>query len=291
MTQPDPLARPPRRPASNRGAWTVVAIFALGLTVLGGLFLAPRGHAPPLPAGTPRGRPDQPVVGVLLDCKPIGASPDAIVAAVRRLADSARSAGDPPSAGDPLRPGATPDLVVLVDVEGTFVPPVIAALGLQGSYHPQLYQRVRPTAGEKVKVGVCVLSKHPLYAGRPIRTADRSIGVAADVVIAGRAFTVACVDVKDQSAAAGGLAAVDAKAEETAGTQTSADARASVGVLVGRAAGRVFAGTRDATFVAVAGDNPVGPTIDRVEVVRRQDAPPGLVLRVVPLASPAPRPG
>ena len=256
MTTADPTVRPPRRPGSARGAWTIVAIFAVGFAVLAGLFLAPKGRAPVLPAGTPRGLPERPASGVLLDCRPLGASPDAIVAAVRTL--------------DPA-----PDLVLLLDVEATLLPNVVQALGLQASYHPQLYQRVRPSAEAKEKVGLCVLSRHPLYDGRSIRLGrERPIGVAAEVVIEGRALAVSCLDVREPWFAT----------SRSAAPPEAAEAFARVDVVAGRSAGRLFAErAAAATTVPSAG----GGT---VEVLRRMENPAALTFRIAGPAGPATRP-
>ena len=255
MATADPSSRPPRHPGSNRGIWTIVAIFALGFAVLGGLFLAPRGRAPALPAGTPRGLPERPFVGVLLDCRPLGVSPDAIVAAVRALEPA-------------------PDLILLVDVEASLVPSVIQSLGLQASYHPQLYQRVRPSADADGKVGLCVLSKHPLYGGRPIRLGpDRPVGVAVDVVAGGRAFTAACVDVREPLFAG----------SRPAPAGDAAEAFGGVDVVAGRSAG--------ALFVEAGGIGSTAPSAGggTIEVLRRMDAPAALTFRLGGAADPATR--
>ena len=67
---------------------------------------------------------------------------------------------------------------------------------MQGAYHPQLFQRAEPARGGK-PVGVCVLSRLPLYEGTRIGTGSGpAAGVAAVSVVGGRKFFVACVDVE-----------------------------------------------------------------------------------------------
>lgn len=250
MTASGPPVAAARHPGSNRGAWTIVAIFALGFAVLAGLFAAPRGHAPPLPTGGPRGLPGRPVTGVLLDCRPLGPSPDAVLAALRDLEPDA-------------------DVVLLVDVEASLVPPVVEALGLQASYHPQLYQRVRPTPGGKEKIGLCILSPHPQYAGRPIRLADgRVVGVAADVVVDGSAFSVACLDLREPSYAA---------VRSAPPTSVLAEPFEGFEVVAGRSEGALFVDALNAA--------------DGASVVRRRTAPDGLAFRLAARGGPATRPG
>jgi hypothetical protein len=166
-----------RHPASRRGMWTIVAIFALGFAVLAGLYLSPKSQAPRLPATVTFGPPPQPVTGVLIDCRPLGGSSEAIVAGIRKLAPS-------------------PELLLLVDIESSLVPGVIEAFGMQKSYHAELFQRSEARVGGD-RIGVCILSSHGLFEGTPIRVDRRSIGVASAVVAGDKAMHIRCVAVDD----------------------------------------------------------------------------------------------
>ncbi|QOV91142.1 hypothetical protein [Humisphaera borealis] len=167
-----------RHPGSRRGVWTIVAIFVLGFAVLGGLYLSPKSHAPSAPGGITNGLPNPPIAGVLLDCRPYGASPQSITSAIRRLAES-------------------PDLLVLVDIESSLVPPVIEAFGMERSYHAELFQRSQASLASREKIGVCILSKHGLFEGTPMRIDRRSVGVETVMVVENRAMRVRCIALDD----------------------------------------------------------------------------------------------
>lgn len=147
--------------------------------MLVGLYLSPRSAAPLTPLGLRSGVPSTPVNGVLLDCRPLGAAPDAVVAAIRTLAPS-------------------PDLLLLVDVESSLVPSIVEAFGMEKSYHAELFQRAQPNLQSGAKIGVCVLSRHPLFEGTPVRLDRRVVGVEAVMVVEERAMQVRCVAIDDQ---------------------------------------------------------------------------------------------
>lgn len=183
-TPKPPAARPPRR--SSRGKWTIAAMFALGLAVLGGLFLAPRNKPPAAPPGVPWGVPDGPLRVVFYDARPAADGPgrtaDEIAADVRRLSD-------PPSA----LPPAAADYVLVVNLDPDAVLDLAAALGMQQSYHPSLFHRLPP--GRRGQAGgVCILSRHPLYEAAPLRSAGETFGVSAVSVVGGRKFMLVCAN-------------------------------------------------------------------------------------------------
>lgn len=165
-------------PGSRRGIWTIAAIFALGLIVLAGLYLSPRSISPTVPAGVVSGVPDQVIRGVLLDCRPLGASPDRVIAAVRELASA-------------------PDLLLLVDIESSLVPAVVEAFAMQRSYHAELYQRAQPSLAGGGRIGVCILSPHGLFQASPVRVDRRVIGVETIMVIDGKSMHVRCLALDD----------------------------------------------------------------------------------------------
>src|SRR3954471_18263473 len=115
-------ARPTRQPArhSMRGAWTILAMFALGGLVLLGLFLAPRPHSPPAPPGVPFGVPATPLRVVVYDAAAAGRplAAESIAADLRNRL---------PGAGDA-------DYVLLLGVEADQAPALASALGMQQSF-------------------------------------------------------------------------------------------------------------------------------------------------------------
>ena len=185
----DPAAPPRHRHGrSSRGVWTIVAVFAVGLAVLGGLMLAPRAKPPAAPADVPWGAPGGELSLVTYDLSGQQVGADAIAQSIKNLA---RSAG----AGDDA-----PDFLAVVHIGSDDAMAWARALGMHASYRPQHHQRV-PRAGggggaggASDLVGVCLLSKHPLYEGGPLRIdRKRSSGVSAVAVVAGRKFRIACV--------------------------------------------------------------------------------------------------
>jgi hypothetical protein len=177
--------RHPKR-SSKRGPLTILAMFALGGLVLLGLFLAPRPHSPPAPPGVAFGAPDTPLRVVVYDLttddRPVPA--DSIAADVRG-------------------PAPGPDYVLLLGLEADQAPPLAAAMGMQESFEPRLYQRVR-RPGRREPVGACLLSRRPLYDASPLRTSPREVyGVCAVSVVDGRKFLLACVSLPDGTGGAG----------------------------------------------------------------------------------------
>ena len=161
-----------------RGKWTIAAIFLLGGAVTAGLFLAPRARAPTAPANVQYGAPPRDLRVVLYDLTAAPREASAAAAAIRAVVPD-------------------PDFVLLTGVTASEVPAIARGLGMDASYHPQLFQRVRAnsTAGER---GACVLSKHPLYEGHFLGTSKKeALGVAAMAVVDGRMFQVACALVRE----------------------------------------------------------------------------------------------
>ena len=173
-----------RHPRSSRGAWTIVAIFAVGLAVFTGLMLVPRNKPPAAPAGVPWGAAEEPVSVVACDLSGRQITMEALAAEIR---SAARASGA--AAAD------SPDLLLLDHVGADDALDLARLMGMQASFRPQHHQRV-PSAGGGASdfVGVGLLSKHPLYEGGPLRI-DRkhSGGMSAVAVVGGRKFRVACV--------------------------------------------------------------------------------------------------
>ncbi|HEX8912840.1 MAG TPA: hypothetical protein VF796_10810 [Humisphaera sp.] len=181
MTDPaSPPQQPPRAARSSvRGRWTIVAIFALGFAVLGGLYLSPKGRPPAEPAGLSPDLPPRAVQFVVLDCGPLGPAPDVIATGVRAVDGS-------------------PDVVVLLGLDGSAAAPTAEALGMRASFHPALSERAQPTAGDRGRVGLCVLSRHGLYGTEVVRAGDgRIVGVRTVAAIDGHRVPVAAVDVTE----------------------------------------------------------------------------------------------
>jgi hypothetical protein len=189
MTEADdhPNTPPPRRyvhPPSSRGTWTIVAIFLLGAAVLVGLFLAPRVRPPPAPPGQADGFPDRPLKVLVVDGALAGGTPAALI-----------------NVGRALEP--EPDALMLLNVDAAVVSPVAEGFRMQASFHPQLYQRVKPEPAGRESLGVCLLARFPLFATEPARAADgRIVGVRSVANVDGRAFRIACLDVRGEAPAA-----------------------------------------------------------------------------------------
>lgn len=152
-------------------------MFLLGGILLAGLFLAPRRRAPGAPAAE-AGVPDRPLRILSYSVYHNFQGLDAVIADIQSL--------QPPA-----------DFVLLQDVELEHVLAIARAVGMEETFHPQLYQR-RPDA--KHWPGICILSRHPLYEGRPLKGGDgATFGVAATCVIEGKRFAVAVVTGDDSS--------------------------------------------------------------------------------------------
>jgi hypothetical protein len=166
---------PPRKPGIARGAWTIAAIFAVGIAVTIGLYLSPRTKSPPVPAGFVEGFPQRAVTIAVVDAEDIGPQPQRVIDAISRVHQH-------------------PDVIMLIGIDSALVPPVAEVFGMQASFHPQLYQRVKREDGNEHR-GVCILCKQELYAGAPVKTADgRVVGVQTVATIDGRTFRLICLD-------------------------------------------------------------------------------------------------
>ncbi len=182
MPSPPLIARPARssapRRGSSRGAWTIVGIFALGLTVAAGLFLAPTAVSPTAPPGLPLGFPDRPLRLIFYDFDAADRNPDQAVAELKELAAGPTAA----------------DILCASGIEADAVPLLATALDMRASYFPQLFQRLPRLPGSAETTGVCILSRYPLYDARGLRVdRHKGFGVAAVVVAGGRKFEVVCL--------------------------------------------------------------------------------------------------
>jgi hypothetical protein len=183
---PETPESPPRgrHPRSSRGAWTIVAIFAVGLAVLGGLMLVPRNKPPAAPARVPWGTPQEPVTVVACDLSGRQVTMEALAGQI----EIARGVSN------------RPDFVMLQHVGADDALVLARVMGMQASYRSQHHQRVRGAGGGGASdlVGVALLSKHPLYEGGPLRIdKKRSAGVSAVAVVGSTKFRVACVYAAD----------------------------------------------------------------------------------------------
>jgi hypothetical protein len=155
-------------------------MFAFGGAVLWGLFMVPRRRSPPSPPA-PWGAPTRPVVFASID---FGGEPgvsDALVFQVR---------------------GLDADYVLVQNIRFDDVLPLAEALGMEASYHPQLFQRRDPKL--KDAPGDLILSRHPLYEARPV-----ALGPSADDANARGVQAVAVLD-NVRFVLASGVGATDA---------------------------------------------------------------------------------
>jgi hypothetical protein len=149
-----------------------LAMFALGGAVLWGLFQAPRGRSPASP-DLPWGVPVNPVGFVSLD---FGGQPGVAPSLVKQVRD------------------LDPDFVLVQNIRFDDVLPLAEALGMERSYHPQLFQRPDPRSQDAA--GDVLFSKHPLYDATPIvldpaAQQPDGRGVRAVAVVGGVRFVVA----------------------------------------------------------------------------------------------------
>lgn len=280
----DPIANSPskRSAASHRGRWTIAAIFAVAFAVLAGLYVAPRDRSPAVPAGLIAGWPDRPVTFVVLDAGPLGPRPELVAEAVLRAAANAGRGG---GSGDGVLasggPAVAADVVLLIDVEASMVPPVAEALKMQGSFHPQLYQRARRgRANVGPPPGVCLLSRLGLYAGAPVRKGGGpgeapTVGVTATAGVDGRRFDVTCLDVRQNADAGAILVGVQAGLVGGAADGGLFATLDGVGVMSGPA-------TVPTTATSASATTPEAGERLRLEVVYQSANPPTLVARVRP---------
>jgi len=158
---------------STKGVWLVLAMFALGGAVLGGLFLAPRAAAPPAPTDVPWGVPTRTLRFASYNILHAQRGLDRIAAEVVKL---------------------QPDFVFLQEVESADAAQLAKALGMQANYYPHVYQTSENLAGPRASWGNLILSRHPIYAAASIpNPGGGSFGVWADAVVDGKRFIVADV--------------------------------------------------------------------------------------------------
>ena len=158
---------------SIRGVLLVLGIFVLGGAVLGGLFLAPRPHGPPIPAGAENGVPQRPLRFVSYNILHSQRGLEKVADEIKQL---------------------EPDFVFLQEVEAADAMPLAHALGMEANYYPQCYQTSVNLAGPRASWGNLILSKHPLYAAESIpNPGGGSLGVWAEAIIDGKRFVIANV--------------------------------------------------------------------------------------------------
>jgi hypothetical protein len=225
MNLPD-LSPNRARPSIARGAWTIAAIFALAIAVTVGLFLAPKTKSPPVPAGIVEGFPDRRVSIAVVDGSNIGPQPERLIQAIRNLTTA-------------------PDIVMLIGVDSSVLPAIVEVFGMQGSFHPQLYQHVKSPDGRDRR-GAAILSRHALYAGAAANAGDRpNAGVQAVATIDGRTFRLTCLDSKlpSSSTAIGVAVGFGSDDQLMARLTPTADASGAGALTGGRSAdGREIAG-------------------------------------------------
>jgi endonuclease/exonuclease/phosphatase family metal-dependent hydrolase len=161
------------RTRSIRGMLLVLGIFLLGGAVLGGLFLAPRPHAPPTPPGVESGLPLRNLRFVSYNILHNQRGLDRVAGEIKKL---------------------EPDFVFLQEVESADAAQLAQALGMEANYYPQLYHTSENLAGQRASWGNLILSKYSLYAAESIpNPGGGSFGVWSDAVVDGKRFVVANV--------------------------------------------------------------------------------------------------
>jgi len=163
---------PYRLRPSSRGAMVMLGLIVFGAIILGGLYLAPKGHAPIVPPNVPAGVPGRSLRFVCYDMARQHPQNDPLFAAIA---------------------GLRPDYVLLQDVEEDDAIQIAELLQMQRSFHPQLYQRSEHLAGRKGTWGNLILSRQDLYDGAPIGGIRGGFGATALSVVDGKQFRVACI--------------------------------------------------------------------------------------------------
>lgn len=148
----------------------VLGLFVFGALILGGLFLAPIAKAPSAPIGLPLGVPAQSVRFVSYDLAHQHPANDPVFRDIDKLKS---------------------DAVLLQGVDEDDAVQVAELLGLQRSFHPQLYQRSEHLAGRRGTWGNLILSQHDLYGGSPLGGVRGGFGGWAACVIDGKEFFIA----------------------------------------------------------------------------------------------------
>lgn len=165
----------------------VFGLLAFGGLILGGLYLSPRAYPPQPPANV------------------------ALAAPQRKLRFLSYDLHRQHPGNDPLFSGVVamdpkPDYVFLQGVNEDDSVEIAQLLGMEQSFHPQLYQRSEHLATRLGTWGNLILSLQSLYLGSPLGGKRGGFGVSAMSVVDERAFYVACTH----------LASGDAGVAETA---------------------------------------------------------------------------
>jgi endonuclease/exonuclease/phosphatase (EEP) superfamily protein YafD len=138
------------------------------------MFCAPRPH-PPIAPQVATGVPDRPLRFLAYNLYHNYRGTSGTVAAIQSLQPAA-------------------DFVMMEELEAEHIGPMSSALGLPYVYHPRMYPQKPPIQNWP---GIALLSRHPLYAARPLRTADgATFGVWAYAVVDGKKFAVAGVHLR-----------------------------------------------------------------------------------------------
>jgi len=157
---------------TRSGAIALLAIFVTGGVLLLGIRLTRHARPRTAPPGVPWGVPGRTLRIISHDLRRQNPQSDPMLAAMSRL---------------------NPDYVLLQDVEEDDVVPIAQLLGMQQSFHAELFQRSMNLVGRRVTYGNCIFSKHPLYEGAPLTGGQGPFGAWAVSVMDGRKFLVASV--------------------------------------------------------------------------------------------------
>jgi hypothetical protein len=160
----------------------VVGLLLFGLLILGGLKFSPKGHAPTAPANVKLGVPARTLRFVAYDLARQPPGKDPLLAEIAKL---------------------NPDYLFLQGVNEDDSIEIAEMLGMQKSFHPQLYQRSEHLAGKKGIWGNLTLAKQSLYEGAPLGGIRGGFGGWAESVVDDHGFFVANLHLSpgDQGAA------------------------------------------------------------------------------------------
>ncbi|HET6250627.1 MAG TPA: hypothetical protein VFE47_23265 [Tepidisphaeraceae bacterium] len=155
---------------SRQGALVVAGLLVFGLIILGGLYISPKAYPPGLPAGVPRGAAARTLRLVAYDLDRQQPTTDPMMAEIAKM---------------------KPDYLLLQGVNEDDSIEIAESLGMQQSFHPQLYQRSERLAGKKGIWGNLILSRQSLYEGAPLGGKRGGFGGWAVSVVDNHAFFVA----------------------------------------------------------------------------------------------------
>lgn len=150
----------------------LLGILVFGAVLLLGVYLSPHGKAPAAPASARWGVPARRLRIVMYDLRRQRAGEDPTFEQIAKL---------------------KPDYLLLQGVEEDDAVQIAVMLGMQQSFHPQLFQRSMNLAGRRATYGNCVLSRWPLYEGSPWIGQNGPFGARATSVLENRKVLMSAI--------------------------------------------------------------------------------------------------